>query len=77
MQSDGLLMENPARTFSTQIIYEKAWEEPDYYISNGTVMVHIRKLRTKIEEDPSQPQYLKTVWGKGYRFEGNRYDEEP
>ena len=72
-----LLMENPARTFSTQIIYEKVWEEPYYYISNGTVMVHIRKLRTKIEEDPSQPQYLKTVWGKGYRFEGNRYDEEP
>ena len=72
-----LLMENPARTFSTQIIYEKVWEEPYYYISNGTVMVHIRKLRTKIEADPSQPQYLKTVWGKGYRFEGNRYDKEP
>ena len=37
------------------------------------VMVHIRNLRTKIEEDPSQPQYLKTAWGKGYRFEVSRH----
>lgn len=47
------------------------WEEPYFYISNGTVMVHIRKLRVKIEADPQEPRYLKTVWGKGYRFEAN------
>lgn len=70
-----LLMEHPQRVFSTQSIYEKVWEEPYYYISNGTVMVHIRKLRVKIEADPANPKYLKTVWGKGYRFEVNGYEE--
>lgn len=64
-----LLMQSPQRVFSTQNIYERVWGEPYFYISNGTVMVHIRKLRVKIEEDPQNPRYLKTVWGKGYRFE--------
>lgn len=64
-----LLMQSPQRVFSTQNIYESVWGEPYFYISNGTVMVHIRKLRVKIEEDPQNPRYLKTVWGKGYRFE--------
>lgn len=70
-----LLMKSPHRIFTTQNIYEAVWNEPYYYISNGTVMVHIRKLRVKIEEDPQNPDYLKTVWGKGYRFEV-RIDEE-
>lgn len=64
-----LLMQSPQRVFSTQSIYESVWNEPYFYISNGTVMVHIRKLRVKIEEDPQNPKRLKTVWGKGYRFE--------
>ena len=64
-----LLMRNPQRIFSTQMIYESVWNEPYFYISNGTVMVHIRKLRVKIEEDAQNPKRLKTVWGKGYRFE--------
>lgn len=64
-----LLMQNPQRIFSTQNIYEAVWNEPYYYISNGTVMVHIRKLRVKIEDDPQTPKYIKTIWGKGYRFE--------
>lgn len=64
-----LLMQNPQRIFSTQSIYESVWNEPYFYISNGTVMVHIRKLRVKIEEDAQSPKRLKTVWGKGYRFE--------
>ncbi len=64
-----LLMQNPKRIFSIQSIYETVWNEPYYYISNGTVMVHIRKIRMKIEEDPQNPKVLKTVWGKGYRFE--------
>lgn len=64
-----LLMQNPKRVFSIQSIYEFIWDEPYFHISNGTVMVHIRKLRLKIEKDPQNPKLLKTVWGKGYRFE--------
>lgn len=64
-----LLMQNPKRIFPIQNIYETVWDEPYFYISNGTVMVHIRKIRLKIEEDPQNPKILKTVWGKGYRFE--------
>lgn len=64
-----LLMETPHKVFSTQNIYESIWNEPYFHISNGTVMVHIRKLRVKIEADPQNPQRVKTVWGKGYRFE--------
>ena len=64
-----LLIQNPKRIFSIQSIYEAVWNEPYYYISNGTVMVHIRKIRMKIEEDPQNPKILKTIWGKGYRFE--------
>ena len=70
-----LLMQNPKRIFSIQSIYETVWNEPYYYISNGTVMVHIRKLRLKIEEDPQNPQILKTIWGKGYRFEVKTNEE--
>lgn len=62
-----LLMEHPQRIFSAENIYESVWNEP--YYSNGVIMVHIRKLRTKIEPDPQNPKYIKTVWGKGYRFE--------
>ncbi|MBR2668090.1 MAG: response regulator transcription factor [Oscillospiraceae bacterium] len=70
-----LLMQNSHRFFSAQSIYESVWNEPYFYISNGTVMVHIRKLRVKIEEDPQAPKILKTIWGKGYRFEVNADDE--
>jgi Response regulators consisting of a CheY-like receiver domain and a winged-helix DNA-binding domain len=64
-----LLMKYPGRVYSTQDIYEYVWNEPYFYISNGTVMVHIRKLRVKVEETPQEPQHIKTVWGRGYRFE--------
>ena len=64
-----LLMRHPNKVFSAQNIYESIWNEPYYYSSNSTVMVHIRKLRVKIEADPQNPQHIKTVWGKGYRFE--------
>ena len=63
-----LMMKNPGRIFSTKNLYESVWNEPDFYISNNTVMVHIRKLRMKIENDPKNPEYIHTVWGKGYRF---------
>lgn len=65
-----LLIKKPRRVYSIQNIYESVWNEPYYYISNGTVMVHIRKLRLKIEKDPQNPAIIKTVWGNGYRFEG-------
>ncbi len=63
-----LMMKNPGRIFSTKSLYESVWNEPYFYISNNTVMVHIRKLRMKIESDPKNPEYIHTVWGKGYRF---------
>ncbi len=63
-----LMMKNPGRIFSTKNLYESVWNEPYFYISNNTVMVHIRKLRMKIENDPKNPEYIHTVWGKGYRF---------
>ena len=63
-----LLMSNPSRIFSAQSIYESVWNEPFLYMNSGTVMVHIRKLRVKIEEDPQEPKLIQTAWGKGYRF---------
>ncbi|WP_077611171.1 response regulator transcription factor [Clostridium sp. Marseille-P2415] len=64
-----LMMKHPKRIFSAQNLYESIWEEPYFYTSNSTVMVHIRKLRVKVEENPQEPVHIKTVWGKGYRFE--------
>lgn len=64
-----LLIQHPQRIFSAENIYESVWNEP--YYSSDTIMVHIRKLRIKIEPDPQNPKYIKTVWGKGYRFEVN------
>lgn len=65
-----LMMRHPRKIFSAQNLYESVWNEPYFYSCNSTVMVHIRKLRVKIEKDPQNPRYIKTVWGKGYRFEG-------
>ncbi len=64
-----LLMKHPKMVFSAQMIYESVWDEPFFYTSNSTVTVHIRKLRIKVEKDPQQPEHIKTVWGRGYRFE--------
>ena len=64
-----LLMQHPQKIFSAQNLYESVWEEPYFYSCNGTVMVHIRNLRVKIEDDPKNPQYIKTVWGKGYKLD--------
>lgn len=63
------LMKHPGRIFSAEELYEEVWKEDYLYSSNSTVMVHIRKLRVKIEDDPQEPSHIKTVWGKGYRFE--------
>ena len=64
-----LMMQHPRRIFSAQQLYESIWEEPYFYTCSNTVMVHIRKLRAKIEQDPQRPRRIATVWGKGYRFE--------
>ena len=62
------LTEDAGRVFSIGQIYEAVWNEPYYYTSNGTVMVHIRNIRLKIEDDPQNPRRVCTVWGKGYHF---------
>ena len=66
-----LMMKYPGKIFSAQNLYECVWQEPYFYSCNSTVMVHIRRLRVKIEKDPQNPELIKTVWGKGYRFEGH------
>lgn len=66
----SLLMKHPDKVFSTDMIYEHIWEEEYSFQSNNTVMVHVRKLRMKIEDDPKNPEYIINVWGKGYRFGG-------
>lgn len=64
----ALLARNPGMVFSTEKIYERVWNEP-FYESENTVMVHIRNLREKLEENPRSPRYIKTVWGVGYKIE--------
>ena len=63
-----LLMENPGKVFSTKALYEAVWQETALG-SEGAVAVHIRHLREKIEINPSEPRYLKVVWGQGYKIE--------
>ena len=63
-----LLLKNAGRVFSIQEIYELVWNEEAYNAEN-IVAVHIRKIREKIEENPKNPQYLKVVWGLGYKIE--------
>ena len=63
-----LLMNNLGRIFPAEEIYERVWEEPGF-ASENTVMVHIRRIREKIELNPKEPEYLKVVWGIGYKME--------
>lgn len=64
-----LLMSNPGKVFSTKVLYESVWQEVALG-SEGAVAVHIRHLREKIEINPSEPRYLKVIWGQGYKMEG-------
>ena len=66
-----LLMESPGKVYSTKALYEAVWQE-EAIGSEGAVAVHIRHLREKIEITPSEPRYLKVVWGQGYKLEGGR-----
>lgn len=62
-----LLMSHPGYIFSSEQIYEKVWNEEA--INTDAIMVHIRRLRKKIELDPKNPEYIKVVWGIGYKIE--------
>ena len=62
------LMGHAGRVFPAEQIYEMVWKEPAYSVEN-TVMVHIRRIREKIEINPKEPKYLKVVWGIGYKIE--------
>lgn len=64
-----LLLSNRKKIFSTSEIYENVWKEQFLPLSNNTVMVHIKNLRKKLEKDFRHPQYIRTVWGKGYYIE--------
>ena len=62
------LIQNEGRMVSKQELFEKVWE--DRFTGDGTLNVHIRKLREAIERNPGSPEYILTVWGEGYRFKG-------
>lgn len=64
-----LLMSNPGKVYSTKALYEAVWQEAALG-SEGSVAVHIRHLREKIEINPSEPRYLKVMWGQGYKLKG-------
>jgi DNA-binding response OmpR family regulator len=63
-----LLARHPKQVFTREQLLERIWGGAQY-IDPGTVTVHVRRLREKIELDPSQPAHLLTVWGVGYKFE--------
>ena len=66
-----LLMANPGKVYSPKALYEEVWQEAALG-SEGAVAVHIRHLREKVEINPSEPRYIKVVWGQGYKMEGGR-----
>lgn len=63
-----LLMRNPGRIFPAEEIYRRVWQADSYSCEN-TVMVHIRHIREKLELNPKEPDYIKVVWGIGYKME--------
>jgi len=60
-------MEHPERVFTKRQLYQAVWDE-DYYFDDNTIMVHISRIRNRIEDDPQNPRYLKTIRGIGYKF---------
>jgi DNA-binding response OmpR family regulator len=63
-----LLVRHPRQVFSRDQLLDRVWGVTEY-IDPSTVTVHVRRLREKIEPDPSQPRYIHTVWGVGYKFD--------
>ena len=64
------LIQNENKVVSKQELFEKVWE--DKFTGDGTLNVHIRKIREVIEREPGRPEYIITVWGDGYKFQGGR-----
>ncbi|MBB3126047.1 DNA-binding response OmpR family regulator [Paenibacillus rhizosphaerae] len=64
-----LFLTYQSRVFTKEQIYQSVWQE-DYYGNENVINVHIRRLREKIEEDPSNPQFICTIWGIGYKLGG-------
>lgn len=64
-----LLIMTPGKVFSPREIYEKVWQE-HLYGSENIVAVHIRHIREKIEINPTEPRYVKVIWGQGYKIDG-------
>ncbi len=64
-----LFLQNRKRVYSLEEIYTRVWGEDCVLNAESTVAVHIRNLRAKIEDDIREPQYIKTVWGRGYRVD--------
>lgn len=66
-------MENPERVFTKRQLYHTVWDD-EYYFDDNTIMVHISRIRNRIEDDPQKPQYLKTIRGIGYKlhYTGNK-----
>lgn len=65
------LASHPGQVFTKTQLFRNVWDS-QYLEDDNTVMVHIRKLRLKIEADPSNPHYIQTVWGIGYKFAGEK-----
>lgn len=64
------LIQNQHKTVSKQELFEKVWN--DKFTGDGTLNVHIRKIREAIEREPGRPEYIVTVWGDGYKFNGGK-----
>jgi DNA-binding response OmpR family regulator len=62
-----LFLKNPGRVYTKSQVYSLIWND-DYYGDENVINVHMRRLREKIEDDPSNPQYIKTLWGIGYKL---------
>ena len=65
-----LLMLSPGKVYTKKQIFNNIWQD-DYLEADNNIMVHIRRLREKIEDNPQDPKYIKTVWGIGYKFNGD------
>ena len=63
----AFLAQHPGQAFSRDQLMERVWQY-SFYIDTSTVTVHIRRLRSKLERDPSRPRFIQTIWGVGYRF---------
>ena len=67
------LIENEGKVISKKELFERVWE--DKFTGDGTLNVHIRRLREGIEKNPNEPKYIVTVWGDGYKFDSQKFTE--